>query len=325
MENKKEKIAAVVVTYNRKHLLKECLDALLSQTRPLDSIIVIDNASTDGTPEFLKENGYLDNPKIDYVRLPENTGGAGGFYEGVKRGYEKGYDWLWLMDDDAEPKKDALEILTFYFKLKNVVGLASTVLSPEGDISIFCRGKIDFKKIFPLIQKPIDSRKYEQNIVEIDMASFVGLLISRIAIEKIKFPKKEFFIYHDDVEYCIRLRREGKIFLIPKSIIIHKEANKGEIEKNFLGKISKRKSFEKFWLVYYGIRNLTWLGKQYSENKLSFYFQMLKSMIRPIMGVILFDDHKIKRIHLILAAYWAGLKGDFDNEKPKRILYKTSK
>ena len=94
MENKKEKIAAVVVTYNRKELLKECLDALLAQTHPLDSIILIDNASTDGTPEFLKEKGFLDNPKIDYVRLSENSGGAGGFYEGMKRGYEKGFDWV---------------------------------------------------------------------------------------------------------------------------------------------------------------------------------------------------------------------------------------
>jgi len=110
-QSQKEKIAAVVVTYNRKDLLKECLDALLNQTRPLDSIILIDNASTDGTPEFLKEKGYLDNPKIDYVRLPENTGGAGGFHEGVKRGYEKGYDWLWLMDDDALPEKSSLNNL----------------------------------------------------------------------------------------------------------------------------------------------------------------------------------------------------------------------
>ena len=90
-QNKKEKIAAVVVTYNRKELLKECLDALLRQTYSVDSIILIDNASNDGTPEFLKENGYLDNPKIDYVRLPENTGSAGGFYDGVKRGYKKGF------------------------------------------------------------------------------------------------------------------------------------------------------------------------------------------------------------------------------------------
>ena len=149
MKNK-ETVCAVVVTYNRKELLIECLDALCKQTRPIDAMYIIDNFSNDGTAELLLENGYLaelppenlnepfqmeidfDNSKllgvfdngiesreakienfikIYYVRMNENTGGAGGFYEGVKKGYEKGYDWLWLMDDDGIPKNDCLELL----------------------------------------------------------------------------------------------------------------------------------------------------------------------------------------------------------------------
>ncbi|WP_338825129.1 hypothetical protein MHOCP_06860 [Moorella humiferrea] len=82
-----ETVAAVVVTNNRKKLFDECLQALLHQTRPVDSIIVIDNASTDSTPEFLAQKGYLSNPIIYYIRLSENTGGEGGFYEGIKHGY----------------------------------------------------------------------------------------------------------------------------------------------------------------------------------------------------------------------------------------------
>ncbi|BAZ98393.1 MULTISPECIES: glycosyltransferase [Methanothermobacter] len=120
------KICAVVVTYNRKDLLVECLEALRRQTGPLDAIYIIDNASTDGTPHLLMEGGYIDNPdgsvknlpdhhggslKIVYVRLNENTGGAGGFYEGVKRAFHDGYDWIWLMDDDVEPEEYTLEKL----------------------------------------------------------------------------------------------------------------------------------------------------------------------------------------------------------------------
>jgi rhamnopyranosyl-N-acetylglucosaminyl-diphospho-decaprenol beta-1,3/1,4-galactofuranosyltransferase len=109
-ENKKETVCAVVVTYNRKNLLLECLEAIRRQTRPVDGIYIIDNASDDGTPELLKENGYIPelppfnisepyeiehkisnlvdgNPiNVFYVRMHKNTGGAGGFYEGVKRG-----------------------------------------------------------------------------------------------------------------------------------------------------------------------------------------------------------------------------------------------
>jgi rhamnopyranosyl-N-acetylglucosaminyl-diphospho-decaprenol beta-1,3/1,4-galactofuranosyltransferase len=119
-----DSVCAVVVTYNRKNLLIECLEALRKQTRPIQGIYLIDNASTDGTPELLLEKGYIselppenlkepwekefiiqnltngEEIKLHYVRMHENTGGAGGFYEGVKRGYERGYDWLWLMDDD---------------------------------------------------------------------------------------------------------------------------------------------------------------------------------------------------------------------------------
>ena len=319
-KNKKEKIAAVVVGYNRKELLRECLDALLSQTRPLDSIILIDNASTDGTPEFLKENGYLSNPKIDYVRLPENTGGAGGFYEGVKRGYEKSFDWLWLMDDDAEPKEDALEKLAIHFNEENISALAPLKVDRSEKILHPHRGYFNFDNVFGGIVKPFNESKLRNKSLEIDHASFVGILVSRNSIQKVGFPKKEFFLHYDDVEYCIRLRKVGQILLVPDSIIIHKESAKKGLPKIFLGRKSLRIPYNKFWLTYYGRRNLVWLGKKYSTSKLNFYFGMLKALIRSVIGVILFDDNKLKRIKFIISAYIDGLKGNFDNGKPKRIL-----
>lgn len=121
------KIAAVVVTYNRKKLLIECLEALRRQTKPLQTIYIIDNASTDGTPQKLQKKGYIKNPesgikkinnlhnnkpiKIVYVRMKKNTGGAGGFHEGIKRACQDGHHWIWLMDDDVEPKDDTLQVL----------------------------------------------------------------------------------------------------------------------------------------------------------------------------------------------------------------------
>lgn len=109
-EKEKVSIAAVVVTYNRKELLRQNLNSLLAQTRPVDEIIVMNNASTDGTAEMLaREFKY---PQITVVTMPENIGAAGGFHEGMKLAYEKRYDWIWVMDDDAFPYKDALERLT---------------------------------------------------------------------------------------------------------------------------------------------------------------------------------------------------------------------
>lgn len=350
MSEREDTVCAVVVTYNRKKLLLECLDAIRKQTRPVQGIYLIDNASTDGTPEILLENGYiqelppkdLGDPwekefeiknltdgqpiKLHYVRMHENTGGAGGFYEGVKRGYEKGYDWLWLMDDDAEPKEDALEKLESYFIEKDVSALAGSVKDSSDEICLNHRGLISFNKIFTLIQKPLDSIFYNYNKAEIDFASFVGLLVSKKAIEKVGFPKKDFFIHCDDAEYCMRLRKVGKILLIPDSVIIHKEAQKGgNIEKSFLFKKSKRISYDKFWLTYYGRRNIVWLGKTYSTNKLNFYLGLVKNLSRSLLGIMLFDDYKLSRVRFVVEAYLDGLKGNFDNEKPKIILYGNKK
>ena len=327
MNNKqrKEKIAAVVVTYNRKELLKECLEGLLNQTYPLDAIIVIDNASTDGTPEFLQKNGYLDNLKIDYIRLTENAGGAGGFYEGVKRGCEKGYDWLWLMDDDAEPKTDALEKLSRYFNYKNISALAGSVILKNNEISYTHRGYFNCKNLLNFIiksTKVVSDKSYKNDYIEIDMASFVGILISTIAIKKIGYPQKEFFIHYDDVEYCIRLRKVGKILLIPNILIIHKdESGKDKIEKNFLGRKLLRIPYNKSWITYYDKRNMIWMSKKYSENRLIFYLGVFKEFIKSTIAVLVYDDYKIKRINLILNAYIDGLRGNFDNEKPKKLLY----
>ncbi len=322
-ENKKEKIAAVVVTYNRKELLKECLDALLNQTYSLDSIILIDNASADSTPEFLEEQGYLKNPKIDYVRLPENIGGAGGFHEGVKRGYEKSYDWLWLMDDDAEPKKDALEKLSKYFKIeKNVSALACLKIGENGQILQPHRGYFDFENIPKRIVSPFDERRIKEKFIEIDHASFVGILVNKKAIQKIGYPKKEFFIHYDDVEYCIRLRQVGKILLVPDSVIVHKEATQGaRLTKSFMGIKSIRTPYNKFWLNYYNRRNLVWLGTKYSTNKIKFYLNLCGNFLKLVIGVLIYDDCKSRRIYSIANAYIDGLKGNFDNGKPKRILY----
>src|SRR5260221_2165012 len=103
-------VAAVVVTYNRKELLARCLEAIRAQSRPCERVFIVDNASTDGTPEYLAAAALMGD-SIQYIRLPANSGSAGGFHEGMRRAYESGYDWLWLMDDDGCPAPDRLEDL----------------------------------------------------------------------------------------------------------------------------------------------------------------------------------------------------------------------
>src|SRR3712207_5668423 len=102
-----ETVCAVVVTYNRVDLLRECLEAVTGQTRAPDAVLVVDNASTDGTREMVRE----EFPAVELLELPANEGSAGGFHEGMKAAVARGVDWLWVMDDDTIPAPDALELL----------------------------------------------------------------------------------------------------------------------------------------------------------------------------------------------------------------------
>lgn len=333
----KNTVCAVVVTYNRKELLIKCLNSLTNQSLKPQSIIIVDNNSTDKTEELLQQNNYIThlpdktvkttidttkkNIKIKYIRLPENIGGAGGFYEGVKTAHHDSYDWIWIMDDDALPTESCLEKLEPYYDEKDTVALASLKVDLDNNVLYHHRGYFNFTHGLP-IQEHITEEDIQKECADIDMASFVGLLIKSTAVTEIGYPKKEFFIHVDDLEYCIRLRNEGKIKLITKSIIKHAEGSvQGTYKKTFLNKQVNRRPYEKLWINYYMQRNLIWLGRQYSQNKKSLYMTILKNYLMTIMGIILFDDNKIKRIKFYTNSYKDGFQSNFDNKKPKRILY----
>lgn len=334
MKEKAGTICAVIVTFNRKKLLLECLRALLNQTHPLNAILIVDNASTDGTPEYLKDKGFLDeipeasNKLIEfhwklknndtihdifYIRMHENTGGAGGFYEGIKKSYEKGYDWIWVMDDDAEPKENTLKILTTHHLFNNSKTgiLTPIVFGINGKIQKYHHMLLDsfINEISALGNKDI----YIQNIsamhnpIKLDANCFVGPLINRKAIDKIGFPIKELFIYADDLEYTYRISKKFNIYLIPNSIIFHKDFSTAiKIKKRH------RLPFNSYWRTYYAIRNTIFLKRKYLHRykKILFYFRLLIKFFRNIGGILAYDDNKLMRLKILLSAYWDGFKGN---------------
>lgn len=326
-------VCAVVVTFNRKDLLVKCISSLLEQSLKVDAIYIIDNNSTDGTSQLLKEHNYIgqiqnntsttqiDETLIKYIKLSKNMGGAGGFYEGVKQASQDNYDWIWIMDDDAFPTQNCLKNLEKYYDLEDTVGLASLKVDLDDNILYNHRGYFNFTHGLP-IQKHISYEDTQKETTDIDMASFVGLLVRNTAVKEIGYPKKEFFIHADDLEYCIRLRSKGKIKLINKSIIKHAEGStQGTFKKKFLNTTVDRRPYEKLWINYFMQRNLIWIGRKYSQNKPSLYTTILKNYLFSIIGIILFDDHKINRIKFYTNSYKDGLTSTFDNDKAKQILY----
>lgn len=239
----KDTIAAIVVTYNRASLLKRCIKAILAQTILPDAIYIVDNRSTDNTQETLEEESWIDlkqtcEPSVDgviyynelkiddkkikiyYLYKDENNGGAGGFYSGMRAGYEAGYDWVWMMDDDGYPEKNALEELIKVSKKYDIKFLNSIVIKEE-DHS---------KLLFPL-DKGKDRKHYlNQEIVEGYVNPFNGTLISKEIIEKIGFVKKEMYIWGDEVEYKERtLFNKYRIATVSKAIHFHPSINKTKL------------------------------------------------------------------------------------------------
>lgn len=311
-------LAAVVVTYNRAGLLLECMAALLAQSRPIDRIILIDNASTDGTADLLKSHGYLDHPLVDYVRLSSNTGGAGGFHEGVRRGMAGGYDWLWLMDDDAEPAIDAVERMSDHFARPEIAGIANLPIGLDGRPQVEHRGWLHLRGTTAQAHRPIDAAAVA-NGMEISFASFVGLAVRRRAVEQVGLPLKEFFIHRDDLEYCVRLATVGPLVLATDSIIRHKDAmNSVNPAKVVLGREVRRVPLPKLWLGYYSLRNLIWLRRRHCGAGVAALYAT-RQYLRNAVGILLYDSHRLTRLRFFLHASVDGWRGRFDNDKPKRL------
>lgn len=235
-----ERYAVVIVTYNRLALLKECIRCVEMQTVPVAEIIIVNNASTDGTVEFLAEK-ERQSDKLSVVECHENIGGAGGFHEGIAKAVEEDADLVLLIDDDAMLGSDYMErILEVRKKSPAYHAFAGAVMT-DGEIDTFHRK--NFRK-YGLKTASCALACYQQDSFECDMASFCGIIVETSIVKKIGLPLSEYFIWHDDTEYCLRINKFTKILVVPQAILIHKTSN-------YQGVYPRKYD----WREYYGIRN----------------------------------------------------------------------
>ena len=203
-----EKVAAVVVTYNRKQLLQQCIEKLKGQTVPLD-ILIIDNASTDGTCDVFKKQDL----HVRYFNTGSNLGGSGGFSFGIKKAVELGYEFLWILDDDTMPTATALEeFLKKDKELSDKYGfLSSKVLWKDDSICTMNIQKVTKWK---------QLKEYDKDC-SIQYASFVSLFLRAEIVNGVGLPYKEFFIWADDWEYTRRISKIQKCYFVPSSVVHH--------------------------------------------------------------------------------------------------------
>jgi GT2 family glycosyltransferase len=208
------KVAAVVVTFNRPKELKLVVQALLNQTVKPSSIIVIDNAGPLPAIDVLEPH-----PNLKIIRLNENTGGAGGFSQGISEALKLDTDWIWLMDDDAIPRVDDLEKLIVATKTseENIGALCGCVYEYDL-IATAHRRNINFLFGF---ESSLPVSAYKSDIA-IQTGSFVGFFLKAIVPKKIGLPNTDYFLAYDDTEYSLRIQKNGwHINLVPDSKIDH--------------------------------------------------------------------------------------------------------
>jgi len=196
---------------------------------------------------------------------------------------------------------DALEKLTrcpmiFHDK---VYALASAVLNRDGSINLLTRRLFDSKRLLDI---PIPADQYKSDYFQMDTASFVGFLISRKAIEELGLPLKDFFIYWDDTEYSLRMRKKGVMFTVPGSKVIHGEVG-GESDK--LDPL--RPTLD--WKRYYAIRNRIYMCKKHGEPGLTFYYNLLILINRLRRETLSFRPSKFWSIKVLLCGVLDGLRG----------------
>lgn len=320
-ESRRERIAAVVVTYNRQRLLGECLDSLLGQTHPLDGLYIIDNHSTDGTHECLVGRGLagpLDPStgepfesvrhvepsgfpgrriEVHVVTMPENTGGAGGFHEGTKRAVAHGFDWLWLMDDDLQISPDALDVLVRKRELLQAGGDKPFLLNSV----VFDREWADDDRLaFPLQElTPAGAPRMRvrhwrlsevRNLVKDGLyrwaCPFNGTFISARITAEIGLPNKDFFIWGDEKDFLWRAAERCDLYTAVDSKVYHP--------------LARDLGFD--WRQYYNIRNMIVVNRRFPHPHLRNLKLILASFARGVR-------HGRWGLSLVLRAIRDGLAG----------------
>ena len=285
--DKNSNVAAVVVTYNRLALLRQCVEALRAQTTVCD-ILIVDNASTDGTDQWLASQ-----PDLRYRNTGSNLGGAGGFNYGMRWAVEAGYDYVWVMDDDTLPQPDALEkLLEADSVLEGNYGwLSSVALWTDGSECKMNRQKLkkSFYAYSPLM-------KY--GLVQAEQATFVSLFLRSETIRRFGLPIKEYYIWGDDLEYTRRIAVRGGVpcFIAGQSQVVH-------AAKSNVGSNVALDDPERIGRYFYAFRNEAHLYRQEGLKGSAYCFA---KRCRDFLRIMRYGKPKWPRFGILFKGIWAG-------------------
>lgn len=282
-------VVAVVVTYNRKEYLLRCIEALRHQRGAHTDILVVDNASADGTAEAVAP--LVGEGVVRYHNTGGNIGGAGGFNVGMRLAVEMGYDRLWVMDDDCIPDPDALAaLLQADGCLQGNYGfLSGMAYWRDGTL---CQMNIQKTDLFHKLED------YTSPLTPVVMATFVCAFIPADCVREVGLPIREFFIWSDDLEYTRRLSLRYPCYAVGGCRVLHdmRHNNKVNIATDSLDRM------ERYAYLY---RNEVYV---YRREGLAGWLYLLARVGLHLFKIWLRSPVKGKRMKVILSSFWAGLR-----------------
>ncbi|MBI3623769.1 glycosyltransferase family 2 protein [Candidatus Pacearchaeota archaeon] len=289
--NKQPKVSIVFVNWNGKKYTFDLAESLKKINYNNYDIIIVDNASTDGSQKEIKRK-YGKN--VTLIENKENTGLAEGTNIGLREGLKRGSKYILTMNNDMIVKPNFLDILVNSMEEHPEVAVSAPLIYymyPKN--LIWCAGcKYTIRGFKPLYQGKKDTGNLEEKYV--DGCDCVLMMRSKI-LEKDCLLDKDFFVIHEFTEWCLRITNKGyKCLFVPESKVWHK------VEASLKGN-NKESEIS----AYYNIRN--WL-LTVKKNKSFFYFVsvlMLESTILAFFRLIKW--RQVKLIKTYFTAVWHAI------------------
>lgn len=284
MEQQIFSVAVVIVTYNRIEKLRTALKYYENQILLPEYLIIVNNCSTDGTKEYL-ENWIQDKKfyKKIVINTDENLGGSGGFYIGQQKAMELNVNWIYLADDDAYPERNYFKCINNFLidKNKDKIAVICGKVNESNNYYNSHRRVLTSKWMLPF-SKGISIDSNLKGCIEFDFVSYVGVCINKKILKKAGLVEKDYFIYYDDTEHSIRLRKLGKFICLLNCEILH------DTEQSINNSL---------WKIYYDYRNCIDLVKKHFKRQAFWllFLMFLKALLCPIKGRS-FSEQKMRLI-----------------------------
>lgn len=214
-----KKVFAIVLNFNSKEHIVKCLRSLSQLSIKNFKPIIVDNNSTDGSVEMVKKQFR----KIKIIQNKNNLGYAKGNNLGIKYALKNNADYIFLLNPDTTLENNAINELLYAMEANARIGIAGPKIYTKNGRIWSCGGEIDKKRytggLIGFGGK--DHGQYDQE-AEVGFISGTAMFIRRVVFEKVGLLPHDYFLYYEDVDFCLKAKQAGfKIYLIPHSIAYH--------------------------------------------------------------------------------------------------------